>query len=165
MRLKTCLKSLFILVYLFEVCCTLKTFIIVFWESKCDISQKMSYFDALICLTWWHCWITRNKSKIHEWGILFVGNKHLGRNTYNSERSVFTKYQRLQTIRSREGFKLFDMFSAWLKTWNVKKCSVIPCAFYKIVKMEDETLLEHLTRSELIEKFSNAANYTVLFCE
>ena len=31
--------------------------------------------------------------------------------------------------------------------------------------MEEETLLEHLTRSELIEKFSNAANYTVLFCE
>lgn len=26
-------------------------------------------------------------------------------------------------------------------------------------------LLEHLTRSELIEKFSNVANYTVLFCE
>ena len=25
--------------------------------------------------------------------------------------------------------------------------------------------LEHLTSSELIEKFSNVANYTVLFCE
>ena len=45
------------------------------------------------------------------------------------------------------------------------KCSLILCALYKIVKMEEETLLEHLTRSELIEKFSNAANYTVLFCE
>ena len=34
MRLRTCLKSPFILVQLFEVCCTLKTFIIyVFFES------------------------------------------------------------------------------------------------------------------------------------
>ena len=32
--------------------------------------------------------------------------------------------------------------------------------------MEEETMqLEHLTSSELIEKFSNVANYTVLFCE